>query len=196
MTNANEIVPTQSMLLELRGEQAFLREGHEFLDQKRILLAGEILRRLARYEALSKDLDAARAELRADLARALALHGLAELGSLRAGSLGDDAVEATRDAFLGVPLVELRLRSEVPPPDESFEARALATSATAVLRLLVELAGVKTSLENLLDDYRRTERRTRALEDVILPELGVTISSIEEHLDEQEREEAVRARSK
>jgi V/A-type H+-transporting ATPase subunit D len=65
-----------------------------------------------------------------------------------------------------------------------------------VLRLLVELAGVKTSLENLLDDYRRTERRTRALEDVILPELGVTISSIEEHLDEQEREEAVRARSK
>lgn len=196
MADARETVPTQSMLLELRGERAFLREGHDFLDQKRILLAGEILRRLARYETLSKTLDLASAEMRADLSRALALHGLSELGSLRAGTLGDDAVETKHESFLGVPLVELRLRSEASVPDESFEARALASSATKVLRTLVELAGIETSLRRLLDDYRRTERRARALEDVILPELGTTISSIEEHLDEQEREEAVRARSK
>lgn len=194
-----EIVPTHSALLELAEEHRALGEGHDFLDQKRILLAGEILRRLTTYRALASDLDVAYAAARAALAAALARHGVAELGVYPAPEPDPEAVEATPDAFLGVPLVTLGFRAGPASPcrsplNPSPEARRAAARFRRVVEIAVELAGVRASLERLLRDYRRTERRTRALEDVILPELGVALHATESHLEEQELEEAVRVR--
>lgn len=195
---SREIIPTQSMLLELAEEHRFVREGHDFLDQKRILLAGEILRRLSRYEALARDLDSALDAARAALARALARHGMSELGAYPAAEPDASAVQITSEAFLGIALFEMRLAAPAPaeraPVNPSPEARALAARFTSLSSIATELAGVQQSLERLLLDYRRTERRTRALEDVILPELDTSISAIEEHLEAQELEEAVRVR--
>jgi V/A-type H+/Na+-transporting ATPase subunit D len=194
-----EIVPTHSMLLELAQEHRFVREGHDFLDQKRILLAGEILRRLSRYEALARSLDTALGAARSALARALARHGLSELGAHPAPTPDANAVAVTPEAFLGNALVEMRLAAEPAPPEKvpvnpSPEARSVTERFRHMVKIATELAGVKQSLQRLLEDYRRTERRTRALEDVILPELQTSLSAIEEHLEAQELEEAVRVR--
>ena len=43
-----ELSPNRSTALELREERYLVREGYEFLDEKRMLLAAEILRGLAR----------------------------------------------------------------------------------------------------------------------------------------------------
>ncbi len=194
-----EIVPTHSMQLELGKERGFIREGHDFLDQKRILLAGEILRRLRRYEELARALEAAFDDGRIALVGALARHGMSELETYPALELAAGAVEVRRGAFLGISLVETKLgaeptRAREDPVNPSPEARLLAERFTSVSRIAVELAGVQTSLECLLADYRRTERRVRALEDVILPELDASIYAIDEHLAAQELEEAVRVR--
>lgn len=194
-----DLVPTQSMLLELGEEHRFVREGHDFLDQKRILLAGEILRRLAEYEALQVRLDSALDEARAALARAIARHGVGALGAYPAPTPVPNGVGLVPGAFLGISFVELVSEAEPRAPDRvpsnpSPEARVASTCFSAVVRLGVELAGVQHALERLLEDYRRTERRTRALEDVILPELAASIAAIAEHLDAQELEEAVRVR--
>lgn len=195
---SREIVPTHSMLLELAEEHRFVREGHDFLDQKRILLAGEILRRLSRYEELARNLDSALDDARSALARALARHGMSELGAVPAPVPDASAVQITSEAFLGIALFEMHLAEPAPteraPVNPSPEARALAARFTSLSSIATELAGVQQSLERLLLDYRRTERRTRALEDVILPELDTSISAIEEHLEAQELEEAVRVR--
>lgn len=194
-----DLVPTHSMLLELGEEHRFVREGHDFLDQKRILLAGEILRRLARYEALQVRLDAALDEARSSLARAIARHGVSALAAYPAPAPTPDGVGLATGAFLGIPFVELAHGAEPAAParapaNPSPEARAAGARFEAVVQLGVELASVQHALERLLDDYRRTERRTRALEDVILPELATSIAAIEEHLEAQELEEAVRVR--
>jgi V/A-type H+/Na+-transporting ATPase subunit D len=51
--------PTRSAFLELKEERQVVREGFEFLDEKRVILAQEMLKRLeawraarARYDAL------------------------------------------------------------------------------------------------------------------------------------------------
>ena len=46
----------------------------------------------------------------------------------------------------------------------------------------------------LAAEYRRTERRARALEDVILPEIEGTLREVESHLEEVDQEEAIRTR--
>jgi V/A-type H+-transporting ATPase subunit D len=187
------------MRLELEEEHRFVREGHELLDQKRILLAGEILRRLAVYEERLAQLEQALDEARKALAGAIVRHGLAELAAHPASSPDPHAVATTREAFLGIQLVAFDRSRDPTPPERSArnpspEARNARARFLYVVKLAVELAGDEESLRRLVDDYRRTQRRTRALEDVIAPELTQARAAIEEHLEAQDLEEAVRVR--
>jgi V/A-type H+-transporting ATPase subunit D len=59
----------------------------------------------------------------------------------------------------------------------------------------VELAACVASLRRLVQEYVRTERRARALENVVLPEIDDTLRFIEEQLDAVDQEEAVRVRN-
>jgi len=60
---------------------------------------------------------------------------------------------------------------------------------------LVAEAARAANLRRLIDEYRRTERRARALENVLLPEIDHSLKFIEEQLDAVDQEEAVRVRN-
>ena len=60
--------------------------------------------------------------------------------------------------------------------------------------LAARLAVLTGNLERLRVEYLRTSRRARALEDVLLPEIDERLGVIDNALEEQEREEAVRVR--
>ena len=67
--------PTRSAVLEMKDERRAMHEGYVFLDEKCLLLAGEILRALASYRRLSDQLarrhEAAIRALRAAVGRHL-----------------------------------------------------------------------------------------------------------------------------
>jgi V/A-type H+-transporting ATPase subunit D len=56
----------------------------------------------------------------------------------------------------------------------------------------VPLAEQVANLERLIGEYQRTERRVRALENVILPEIRSDLAMMEEHLDLNDQEEVIR----
>ncbi|MEY2918711.1 MAG: hypothetical protein RL261_16, partial [Pseudomonadota bacterium] len=60
---------------------------------------------------------------------------------------------------------------------------------------LVAQAARAANLRRLIEEYRRTERRARALENVLLPEIDHSLKFIEEQLDAVDQEEAVRVRN-
>ena len=60
------------------------------------------------------------------------------------------------------------------------------------LAILVAAAGA--NLARLAHEYRRTERRVRALENIVLPEIHGDIEFMEEHLELVEQEEVIRVR--
>lgn len=199
MIGGRQIVPTESMRQELASERQFVRDGHDFLDQKRILLAGRLLALLERYEVLARRFDDVRHAARAALARALARHGASEL-AVHPAPLANAIAEVSCENFVGNTLVECRLKS-IPAErrdavNPSPEARAAARAFAALVPVAVELAGVRHTIETLLLDYRKTERRARALEDVILPELDEAIAAVDLHLEAGELEEATRVRAR
>lgn len=194
-----ETVPTQSALLELRDERLFVREGHEFLDQKRTLQATELLRWLARYDRLRARLMQAQQAASVALAEACARHGTAELGEYPIPPQLALALSIEWREFLGISMadasVALSDKSPAPiAPNPSPEARRCGARFTELSLAATELAAASGNLRRLMADYRRTERRARSLENVILPELVSDIKRIEEQLEEQEQEEAVRLR--
>lgn len=194
-------LPTRSTLLELREERQIMQEGYRFLDEKRLLLAAEILRQLARYEDRMAEFRAHQQQAADALRTAVGRHGLEALSLYPAAPPAIPA-EPRRYSFLGVHLLEAAdtpdppLPETAPAEDPSPQARRCAEVFHVLLLRARDLALLSGNLHRLIDDYRRTERRARALEDVLLPETQESIRDLEERLDDLDQEEAIRVRLK
>jgi len=194
-----EVTPTHSAFLELKEERAGMHEGYSFLDEKRLILASEILSELARYEEEMTAFREAYAEAAASLQAAVARHGLEGLELYPpAPALGGEMQLRSR-SVLGVIVHEMDFEmGEQEPPSPSVEQSPEAEKCRIVFRDLVprasRLAALVGNLERLRREYTRTARRARALEDVLLPEIDDTLRAIESALEELDREEAIRVR--
>ncbi len=148
----SETTPTRAAVLELKDEQRAMHEGYVFLDEKCLLLAGEMLRQLARHAELESQLQAAHEAAMAALQAALARAWAARPASAARGRSG----RFPRGARV-----------------------ALADGGAAAGGRLVGRRGTAGA------------SGARALQDVLLPELGRSIRGIETRLEELEQEEAV-----
>ena len=54
----SDISPTRSAVIEMKDERRAMHEGHVFLDEKCLLLAGEMLRQLQEHARLKAAFDA------------------------------------------------------------------------------------------------------------------------------------------
>jgi V/A-type H+-transporting ATPase subunit D len=211
---SGEVLATRVAFLELKDERRLVQEGYELLDEKRVLLATEIMRLLRHHAELQ---DANRQLLAAALAAlesAVGVHGFDDFTVLPKLDLGDALLGVRMQSFLGLELVEASLEPagaaspdapmqttmlpSVPSgllPRTTPEARACALAFRRLLERQVELAGCVVSLRRLVAEYVRTERRARALENVMIPEIDQSLRFIEEQLDAVDQEEAVRVRN-
>jgi V/A-type H+-transporting ATPase subunit D len=194
-----EATPTHSAFLELKEERAGMREGYSFLDEKRLILASEILTELGRYEREMAEFRTAYAEAAKALRAAVARHGLEGLSLYPAAPALGGEMHIDSRSVLGVIVHEIRCEvggQEPPAPavDQSPEAERCRALFRALVPRAARLATLIGNLERLRLEYTRTARRARALEDVLLPEIDETLKVIDNALEEQEREEAVRVR--
>ena len=184
---------TRSTLLERRTERTAMAEGFQLLDDKRLLLAGELLREIACYtqlwRAFAIDCVRAGAALREALERA-GLQGL-QCHPVDRGVAARLALRERRLFGVRVQEAELHWRYDAAPAAEQFlpEAERCREELRALVAQAAVLAALAGSLRRLGAEYRRTERRARALEDVLIPEADASLRAIEEWLDEGEREE-------
>jgi V/A-type H+-transporting ATPase subunit D len=122
----SELTPTRSVVLELRDEERAMREGHAFLDEKCLLLAGEIVSELNRYAVLARNLRSANDDAMRALAAAIGRHGLEGLQLYPASDLSQARLDHRQRSLMGVGLVEATLAAKevahAPAVDPSPEA--------------------------------------------------------------------------
>lgn len=194
-----ERLPTRATLLELQAERAVMEEGYAFLDEKRLLLAAQLLQRLQALEQAQAEFARAQGRARAALRAGLLRHALEGLQSHPAAELAGLHLRRRSTNLLGVPLQDLQWRVEaaavsVQAEHPSPEAATVAGRFRELLGPALALAAASGDLRRLLAEYRRTEGRARALEDVLIPETVTAIRELEDRLDDLDREEAVRVR--
>jgi V/A-type H+-transporting ATPase subunit D len=194
-----ELSPTRSVALELDEERRLVREGYEFLDEKRLLLAAEILQQMAHFRECHREYVALHTGAARALAGAAGRHGLDGLQVYPAAELHDAAVRSEQRNFLGVRLITAWLEgAEGGEPARavrpSAEAEECRQAFGALVACAARLAAASGNLHRLAREYRRTERRARALENVLLPEIDNALREIEDHLEVLDQEEAVRVR--
>lgn len=187
--------PTRGAVIELADERRAMREGHVFLDEKCLLLAGEILRELAHLDRLRRAYDPRYRAALAALQGAVLRHGLQGLQVAPPVDLSAATLTVTVRTLMGVRLQHAEWAAGAAVAAESVqpspEASACRRAFQDVVAASAELAAVSGNLERLSLEYQRSVRRARALEDVMLPELDLAIRDIEGRLEELEREDAI-----
>ena len=200
---SREITASRIAVLELKDEQRLVQEGYALLDEKRILLAAEIQRQLGRLVALRRECTALERDALSRTVSAVGRHGLDELAVYPPLSLAGDRLSVHRSRLLGLELLTLHLeipvqltRQSEEPVNPTPEARACAKAHLDLLGRSVELAACGVNLRRLVQDYIRTERRAKAIENVLMPEILSTLKLIEEQLESIEQEEIARLRQR
>jgi V/A-type H+/Na+-transporting ATPase subunit D len=196
MTAMREVVPTRGAAMELADERRLMRQGYEFLDEKRMLLATELLQQMHSYEELSALLTAQTKAAADALAAAVERHGLDSLQVYPKAGPPPIPVNDRR-LFLGLVLLSPRpvASSLAPDPkaiDPSPEAKACRAAFARIVSTAAGLGVRAGNLSRLAREYRRTERRAKALEKVLLPEVEEASRYVDEQLDAVEREEVIR----
>jgi len=193
-----EVAPTRSAAIELVDERKLMRQGYEFLDEKRTLLAAEILRQLKLYQEHADALAAATKAAAAALAAALERHGLDDLQAYPAPP-SPELPGTSRSLFLGLAMLSpsepAQFVAQSPAAvDPSPEAKACRAAFEKLIGLAAKTGVCAGNLNRLAREYRRTERRAQALEKVLLPEVEDAIKRVDEQLDTMDREEVIRTR--
>ena len=111
-----EITATRSVLLELQEERRSLSEGYQFLDEKRMVLAGAILDELQRYRPAIGRFHTTFAAAVAALQGAVGRHGVEGLLVYPAESLAGSELDVTTRSVLGVAVQEAKLAGEPVEP--------------------------------------------------------------------------------
>ena len=177
-----------------------MRHGFGFLDEKRMLLAAEILRLARRYEAAAAEVEARRRRANAALAAAVERHGLDAVQLHPAPASVPSPPEVWFTKFLGVPIRTSEPWRVADTParaafDDSPEAAECRQAFARWLESTLDVGILAGNLERLGREYRRVERRAKALENVLLPEVEASLKRVTEQLDVLDQEEAVRVRS-
>jgi len=193
-----EVTSTPSAAMELADERKLMRQGYAFLDEKRILLAVEMLRQLRDYQQCFERLVAETKDAASKLAAAVERHGLDQLQVYKAHE-APAIPDNVRTLFLGLAMLSIDQPPRATetgrrPVDPSPEAKACQAAFEKLLWNSADVGLRAGNLARLAREYRKTERRAKALEKVLLPEVEGAIKRVDEQLDTMDRDEVIRTR--
>lgn len=196
----SDIIPTRGAALALAEEKSLIEMGFGFLDEKRVLLATNLLRELREWQQVSKDYETKNERAVDALKGAVILHGLEGVQLYPAPVKEISAIALKTTNYLGVKLTsEPELDWQIDPAPNAVDPSAMAENCrqafAALVPIAARLAVKQSNISRLIREYRATERRARALENVLLPEATSALRKITDYLDEADQEEAIRIRN-
>lgn len=196
----SDLIPTRGAALALNEEKNLIEMGFGFLDEKRVLLATNLLRELKEWQQVSKEYQTANEGAAAALKNAVRQHGLENVQLYPAPLFEAEPISLKITNFLGVKLAsELALDWEAEGVSgavaPSGQIESCRQAFADLVPLAAQLAVKQLNISRLIKEYRATERRARALENVLLPEATAALRKITDYLDEADQEEAIRIRN-
>jgi V/A-type H+/Na+-transporting ATPase subunit D len=184
---------TKGNLLKIKDEHLLASEAVTFLEEKRDLLLGELLRLQGQAGTFRRRVEQALNTAYGHLVEGLLSMGQEGVARAALGVSGEAGVVIKDRGFLGMPMPVVEFTPGEQRPQISFggTVSALDECQLAIrkaLAPLAELAEVEAILWRLAEELKRTVRRTNALNYMIIPTYQETIHYLEGALEERERE--------
>ncbi|MDR1326407.1 MAG: V-type ATP synthase subunit D [Treponema sp.] len=187
------IAPTKSNLIRTKERLATAEEGYDLLEQKREILVMELMQKVEKVKLLEGDIDAQIAIAYPALRRMLIVVGRERSDRLSRNIKYRFEIHEKRVIAAGMNLSSL----EITMPDAELKysiANSFAECDETVLeffkllKIITELAAVRTITWRLAREVRKTQRRVNALEKMVIPTAKETKVYIESALEERDRD--------
>ncbi|MBE6708799.1 MAG: V-type ATP synthase subunit D [Ruminococcaceae bacterium] len=188
-----KIAPTKGNLLAEKKRLELARTGYELLDKKRNILIREMMQLIDTATDLHGRIDSTFGAAYSALQRANITGGVRR--DLAEDVPFDDSLSIRYRSVMGVeiPIVECdKTMSAIPPYGLANSNSALDEAYlrfAEVKQLTAVMAEVENSVYRLADAIKKTQKRAKALKNIIIPQAEATICEISAVLEEKEREE-------
>jgi V/A-type H+-transporting ATPase subunit D len=188
-----QIAPTKSNLIRVKERLATAEEGYDLLEQKREILVMELMQKVEQVKLLERDLDARVATTYPALKRMLIVVGRERADRLSRNIRYQFELREKRilTAGMNLPSLEVRLpkaKLKYSPANSFAECDETVLEFFELLKILTELAAVRTITWRLAREVRKTQRRVNALEKMVIPTAKDTKFYIESALEEKDRD--------
>jgi len=188
-----QIAPTKSNLLRVKERLHTALEGYDLLEQKREILVMELMQKVEQVKMLERDLDAQAVAAYPALKRMLIIVGRerAEHLSRNIRYRFDLQEKTVTTAGMNLLSLEVRLPNvelKYSPANSFAECDETVVEFFKLLKIVTELAAVRTIAWRLAREVRKTQRRVNALEKMVIPTARETKVYIESSLEERDRD--------
>jgi V/A-type H+-transporting ATPase subunit D len=188
-----QIAPTKSNLLRTKERLATAEEGYDLLEQKREILVMELMQKVEQVKMLERDLDHDVATAYPALKRMLIVVGRERAEKLSRNihykfELHEKRVTAAGMTLPGLEIQLPQAELKYSPANSFAECDETVLEFFKLLKILTELAAVRTIAWRLAREVRKTQRRVNALEKMVIPTARETKTYIEAALEERDRD--------
>ena len=190
---ALKTTPTKSNLLDLRRQLGFALEGFELLDQKRQILALELVRWAERLGQAEHEVAEGLRRAHLALREASLDSGSAALDRVALGVEPGHQVSRTEQRLMGISLPSVRVQLPAPPAFLGLRGTSPAADLAQgrfaeVLTALGSLAEAQGAVLRIGRELKRAQRRCNALTKMVIPDHRKAIRYVAGALEERERE--------
>ena len=187
------IAPTKSNLLSMKEQLAVSTNGYELLEEKREILVRELMHLVDKVKVLEEEINKVIAQAYPAFTKMLMLEGSDQVERI-AHSVNYKFEMTEKHVNIGG--MNFTSMDVILPKKElfySFLGTYADTDATIdkffeLLKLLTQMASIRTIVWRLAAEVKKTQRRVNALDKMIIPQTKETKAYIESVLEERERE--------
>ena len=185
------IAPTKSNLLMVKEQLSVATDGYELLEQKREILVMELMRMVEKVKLLERDIEKQISKAYPALKNMLMAVGGDRVERLASGVSYDFKISEKNIVAAGMNFssieVELPKRELFYSVMDSFaDSDKVMVEFFELLKLLTDLASIRTIVWRLANEVRKTQRRVNALDKMVIPQSKETQVYIESVLEERE----------
>ncbi len=193
-----EMFPTKGNLMLAKNTLKLSNQGYELMDKKRNVLIKEIMELNEKAQEIQVSIDRVFTEAYAALQGANIEIGIMNVERFSYGVPQEETVNIHSRSIMGVeiPLVTYNNTTKDTPCfgfggtttalDEAFEKFNL------VKDLIIQLSMIENAAYRLAVAIKKTQKRANALKNVTIPKYEEIVKSIQETLEERERDEFTR----
>ena len=189
--------PTKGNLILAKNSLALARQGYELMDKKRNILIREMMDLIDKASDIQSQIDTTFRTAYAALQKANVRLGIHVVDEISHSVPVENSIRIKTRSIMGteIPLVESDESPSMPTYAYYGTSQALDEAKAAfdkVKQLTIQLSMIENSAYRLATNIKETQKRANALKNITIPTYEVLTKSIQEALEEKEREEFTR----
>lgn len=180
-----------------KSSLALARQGFELMDKKRNILIREIMELTEKAELIQYEIDKTFTDAYAALEKANIELGIKNVETFAFNVPPEQDIHIKTRSVMGTEIPLVKHKDEVQNPVYSFYGTTESLDEAKshfekVKDLTIRLSMIENAAYRLAYNIKKTQKRANALQNITIPNYEVLVKTIENALEEKEREEFTR----